>query len=311
MRSFEPMSPMTPLLVALAAISLSAHSIVGQPVELHFKYASAQELRYESITTTSSTLPFGEAGVTTTTLFTNSVTDVDASGNARIRRMVQHFELRLFDDSQEPEVYDSRAPMPAPGTPFPAMMTALGRSIDFVQDSKGVVLEPTEFTNTLESVLAVMGSEIRTALEVVGAEAGVQGLVGTSLSGAVSLPQQPIAIGDSWEIDTRQILPVINTVNQRLAYTLSAISEEDGRRIARFDITGRIGPVVGDATNPLASMVFLRGAAITGLMRFDLDRGLLLEHVVETSTILGIDADFGSGVTGIPVRSRIELRLIQ
>jgi hypothetical protein len=286
------------------ALSLSASPLWGQTVELRYQYAPGQELRYESITNSSTSLPgMLEMGQRMRTVVRNAVVLVDETGNARIRQITEGFNVELVTPTGV-ERYDSSNPQSAAGTPFASLMSTLDRPVEFVQDPMGAVVNAGNLPSMAQSLVQGMDAETRAAIDLVGGASVLEGLVGSGSGAAFGFPAEGLSVGDIWEIETSMPLPLLGTLSQRQMFTFAGIDEEDGRRIARIVITGQLGALAADGSNPLASLLSMSGGGITGQMRFDLDRGILIEQVVETRMNM---AAMGMELVAV---NRMETRLI-
>jgi hypothetical protein len=289
---------LAPLVVALPVSAQTATFIL--------RHSPGEVLRYETKVTSESALPGMFQLAQSQRLVTRrDIVSVNEEGSARIRETVESLVLEL-DTPAGRERFDSTNPSASSATLAPMAARLADRVTESVMGTDGSLLDRATPTASVDAVLQGVGPEARGAIESMGLTGAISGLVVGG--GAPELnplfPAEPVALGEQWEVETTSAVGAVT----RQVYTFEAIEELDGRRIALVRISGNSSapaPAGGaGGMGGLGGLIGMGGGALSGHLRFDLDRGVLVEQVQETRTEI---TALGMAVQAV---TRTEVRLI-
>lgn len=288
-----------PLFAALPASAQTATFVL--------RHTPGEVLRYETKVTSESAIPgMFQLGQSQRLVTRRDIVSVNEEGSARIRETVESLVLEL-DTPAGRERFDSANPSASSATLAPMAARLADRVTESLVGPDGSVLDRTTPTASVDAVLQGVGPEARGAIESMGLTGAISGLVAGG--GAPELnplfPSEPVALGERWEVETSSGVGGVT----RQVYVFEALEEIDGRQIALVRISGTsAAPAPGGggagAMGGLGALLGVGAGELSGHLRFDLERGVLIEQVQETRTEI---TALGMAVQAL---TRTEVRLI-
>jgi hypothetical protein len=103
------------------------------------------------------------------------------------------------------------------------------------------------------------------------------------------LPAEPLAVGEAYTVSRPVTLEHVGTLETAETHTLESVDRDgDGRRLARFRISGTVRwPDPGGVRSEMFN-VSLDKAVVSGAWSFDLDRGKVTEYALDASLLSDI-----------------------
>ena len=279
-----------PVLGLLAALLLPTGTW-AQEVELHWSFHPGQELVYEVTQVSDTETPNGVVTQTNTQIQRQHVLDVDADGTARIQVTTERMSM-VMDSPMGRQEFDSDDP--DAGNPELAVLGGMvGMTFEMVLTSDGRVLEVSGLDQMVDLMVEDMAQENPAAAgqmrEMLEGIFGEEAMESTMQQGVQPLPREPVSPGEGWDFSHVQPLG-FGSVRTEARYTLREVDGE----LAHIDVEGSIGDFQAEEGNPMGGMVNISGGSLSGELRFDLERGLLVES--EVVTTIQMDA-MGQGIT--------------
>jgi hypothetical protein len=286
-------------LVAVAG-TLGAADVHAQAVELRYQFTEGMDLRYELVQFSTAPLPgMGDMTQEQRQIFRQEVLSVDGEGNARIRQTIESVRMEM-NTPMGSQSFDSSVDG-RPDDPALAPLAALAGSVtEMVLGPDGSLKDAGDLAAWLASLMGDVDPEIRAMVEPMFSEEALEQMISQSVQG---LPPRPLAPGESWEQTVSMPLP-FGTLSSTTTYTLEGVEVLDGREVATLAMLGTMGELEADPSNPMAGMMSMRGGDISGELRFDLTRGIVLSSSVTTEVRMEM---MGQAMT---TTSRIEMRLL-
>ena len=131
-------------------------------------------------------------------------------------------------------------------------------------------------------------------------------LAGTAGNGILQLPEQPVKIGDAWEVVQQVAVAVPGPggeaappLDMRLRHTLKDVVTTNEKQFALIESKGS-GSSPQEAPGPAVRQI------LTGTSRFDLARGALVSGQYLSQLFMEVDAPAPAGAAGGPSKIKIE-----
>jgi len=240
------------------------------------------------------------------------VMEGDEVGSLRLRTTYESAEFESTNPLGR-ERYDSRVDAAATSlqSAFVAALVGLEVEGDVARDGTPV---PGTFrsSKTAEEIVEGLPMETRGMMGPAVSALMDPDAIGGILRPGTSLgwPSGPLEVGDRWEQEGEWQIPMVGGSRSRMVFTLVAVENWEGRRVARIE--GEISTALD--LEELTSQVDLAGlgdllnvppAHATSVLRFDLDEGILVESV------LRLDISREAGGMKMEGWSTAETRLIR
>ncbi len=278
--------PVPPILPVSAAWmpSAGAAPVAAQSVELRWNFEPGLVLVYRQTQHTSSATPMGSMTQTQRMILRQEVLSVGPGGEAEVR--VTHESLSIEENGpMGRQSWDSESGE-EPANPGMAMAaTLVGRSFDMTMTADARVLRIAGMDDMLDEMLAEVSvdpaaaEQARGMMESMFGEESLEGMMQQSIQ---PLPHGSVSPGHEWDSSLSMNMP-FGTMQSEYQYVLREVTTEGGRRVAKVDMTGSMGPLEPDPSNPMAAMMAMSGGEISGEFTFDLDRGLLLRSAFSSA----------------------------
>jgi hypothetical protein len=286
------------MLVALALACLQ-----DAPVELRWKYAKGEVLRYamiQRVSTDAGGVPVRQQMSTTVAL---EVTDVDGAGTVTLRALYEAVAARA-SGIQEYD-YDSEKDKEPPDDPAARMMaTLVGQSFTLRMGADGKVLEVQGYDKVADLMSrAVPGDDAarERARQALGQMFSDEAFKSRMQQLAPPLPEGKVRKGDSWSNDFSIVLPLVGRVTYRTRSKLAGVNDGDAAIDQEIQIEFKGGD---DPDHPLAGQVEAKEAKGKSSCVFSIARGRMV------SQKSAIDLVLVMGKTSVPVHAEMELKLL-
>lgn len=274
--------------VAWTAVS-GAAPLAAQSVELRWKLEPGSVVVYRQAQETTSATPMGEITQSQSTVVRQEVLGVGPDGEADIR--VTHESLSFEQDGpMGRQSWDSESDED-PADPAMAMAASLvGRSFEMTMAPDGRILRVAGMEDVLDEMLAgisddpAVAAQARGMMESMFGEEGLETMMQQSMQ---PLPHGSVAPGHEWD-HTLSVRMPFGTISSEYRYVLREVTTEGGRQVAKIDLTGTMGSLDPDPSNPMAGMMEMSGGEMSGEITFDIDRGLLLRSSVSTAMTMSV-----------------------
>lgn len=306
-RSIDVVNGSAPLrwqrLVAAAAVSLlllAPQVSRAQATSLAWKLTPGQKLQVTrdqlTVSQTSIAAKPLQTSVETSVVMTWTVSEVNAAGEATITQTLDQITARM-DAGNGVVVYNSALP----GKPTGAARSLADGVAPLVGESFQVVMTPRgEFVSVVpsEKIAALLSGkkEKRDATDAFSAE-GIAKLLKQPLA---LLPDQPVAVGDSWQQQRELSVATFGgPLQQTLDYTLVKVGEEN---LMEIEMQGSITPPPAKGNVPR-----LKASELTGKAKFDQERGLLREMTAKQS--LEVTSVFANSPLVVKTESRVTTKV--
>lgn len=279
------MKRLIPVLVALLAV----HPAIAQKEVLRVHWEPGKLYKQENVMNMTAMVPgTTEAQKTSVTQFFEiRVTAEPATGNKHAALTITGTKATI-DMMGQTHTYDSADPAKSPPMLQQSFGTMLNKSFTFVFDKEDRYVETRGIENLAPTPLG-----------------NTTGMGGKQLSEAfrksyeMSLPKEPVGVGDTWNIeDSLEMAPLSMVVKARGKY--DSIVEVEGRRHARLVIEGTFGP----ASNASTPFTLGEGSKFSGEVLFDLQRRVITSHESRTDINMQVQ-----GQT-VPMKQTVIMRLL-
>lgn len=286
--------------VLLLAALLWPPALMGQAVELRWEFHEGQDLLYEMVQISRTSMGgMGEVVQTQTMRLRQEVLDVEADGAARLRTTYEGIAVSA-DGPMGRMSYDSDTDE-APQDPSLAPLAAMaGRSIEVTLAPDGTVRDLEGMAELMAEAVAGMPPEMQAVFQE---SFGEENLTEMMQQAFQTFPTEPVEPGEGWETTTTTSVG-FGTMTSTLRHTLREVTERDGVPVAVVEVEGTLGAFEADPENPMAGMIESRGGAVEGSFLLDLENGRVVESTMES--VMGMSAA-GQEMT---VTSEVVMRLV-
>ncbi len=290
------------LIIIPAILCLAA--LQDEKVELRWKFAKGQELRYKTSQKVTVDFAGNEMGQESGTTYRMTVNDLDEKGVATITTKYEG----VFVKSAGPQQfeYDSEKDKELPEEPQARMQAKLvGQSFTMKMTSAGKVTEVKGFEKILEGMLKdAPGDEAQQemAREMFKQMFSDDTMKSMMQQAAPMLPEEKVGKGDKWTNDFTLKFPMIGRMKFTIASKLKELKDQDAH--IEQDMKIELKPDADEA-NPLASLVEFKDAKGTALLVFSMERGIFL------SSKSTMQMTMSAGGNEIPMKIETQLKLAE
>ncbi len=285
------------LLVAMALSCLQ-----DDPVELRWRYAKGDVLRYamiQRVSTDAGGVPVRQQ--VSTLAF--EVTDVGPTGTVTLRALYEAVAARA-SGIQEYD-FDSEKDKEPPDDPAARMMaTLVGQSFTLRMGADGKVLEVKGYDKVADAMSrAVAGDDAakERARQALGQMFSDEAFRSRMQQLAPPLPEGKVRKGDSWSNDFSISLPLVGRVNYGIRSRLAGVNDGDAAIEQEIRLEFKGGD---DRDNPLAGQVEAKDARGKSNCVFSIARGRIVSQKAAIDMVLVM------GKTSVPVHAETELKLL-
>lgn len=286
-----------PAILCLAALQ-------DEKVELRWKFAKGQELRYK--TSQKATVEFAgnEMGQQSGTTYRMTVNDVDEKGVATITTKYEG----VFVKSAMPQEfeYDSEKDKELPEEPMARMQAKLvGQSFTMKMTSAGKVSEVKGFEKILEGMLKdAPGDEAQQemAREMIKQMFSDDTMKSMMQQVVPMLPEEKVGKGDKWTSDFTLKIPMLGRMKVTIASKLKEFKDKDAHIEQDLKIELKANE---DEANPLAGLMEIKDMKGSAATVFSMERGIFLSSKSTMQMMMS------AGGNEIPMKIETEMKLAE
>ena len=237
-----------------------------------------------------------------------AVRQVEANGNATVdwtyTRMQMSTELdgtSLDWDSDRPDPGLAESPLGSMIAPLEAM---LGRTLTVVMTPRGQTLEVRGAEAMLAAMHEGLPPEIAPMMEEqLGPMFDEEQMASQFTGGVGSLPEAPVASGDSWTTHTEVPMPMLGgDLVSEIRNSVTGFDNRSGERVVLILHEGTIELDAPELGGGLPMTITLDDASLSGSTTFSVDRGLILNSTSTSQQVMTMSMP----AAGMRVRMRTE-----
>lgn len=268
------------LSLAIFALIAGSGCALAQNVSIRWVFEEGTELIYRTTVSTTTEMPGGQGMMIQEIVTTQTwnVLDVAANGDATVRITTDRVQMDMdgpmgnmsidSDSDQEQTNPQLRVATAQAGTSYTLVISSDGQ----IKDVQGIEEMLVRMREALSPDVAAMFDQ------TMGQFFTPESMKGVFQNSFGSFPAEPIDPTDTWEFTFSLSLPMLGGMTTTTTSTLDRI-EDRGSRVAIISSTG-VMQIAGEADGPLAGMLQIDKAVMTGNTEFDVDRGRLLKSSV-------------------------------
>jgi Family of unknown function (DUF6263) len=305
----------------LASASGVAVDALQQQATLRYRWTTGDTLRYRTTQDVSSVLSGLPGGMPDITLkqtmvqvLTSAIQDVAADGAATMQQTIESMKIEM-DTPMGRSGYDSASPASATdpsGTLMKDMLSGLlGQPYTVVISSTGSVQKIEGFSALAEKMFKAVpqnpaGLAITNALKGIFSDESMRNMIG---QGFGAMPEKPLKVGDSWNIQTTMKNPMLGGVTTATLCTLTSLegSGVDQSATIATQLTLKQDPSSPAPPNPMGLTMQMADSAGDGEMLFGVGTGRLIRSTTRTTTPMRMS---GSGPDGSALDMKMEVRSV-
>ena len=305
---FHPVTKRPALLAIWTILAMSVPALVSaQEIMLKWGFVEGNEQVLQLTNRMEISMPIGFASqvMDQSIRMRQTVQSVESNGDATVTVTTEHIRMEGVGPGGD-QLYDSDSgDIPTD----PAILGAaamVGQDYSMVVGADGTVKSIQGIEELIESMRSSVPPDVAPML---GEMFNAQTLTEIAQQGVQILPTDPISPGGSWQISFTMPNPLLGEVINTLTFILDGIEERDGRTVALLSSTGEI---VADTPEDLAGLPMEMDvdAEMTGLLIFDVDRGLVLSSSTTTEMTMTMSGPDGSSMT-MPMTTTSSLELLE